>query len=174
MDSFIEYLIEQKRTTGTKIKKFLIYSAALMLSLVIAFFMFLFPSAVMYIPAIIAILFYGAYRITSSYNVEFEYILTNGELDIDKIVSRKRRKRLLTIHCKAFIEFGKYTSANKNDENKNEYSRIINASANSKTYDDYYAIFFKNGQKVKLIFNPTQKMIDIFKVFAPRAMKLDN
>ncbi len=172
MDSFIEYMIKQKKSASAVFKKALIYFAAMVVSLIVTVVMLIFPSMFMsIIPLTIALIFYFAYRISSSYDVEFEYILTNGELDVDKITHKKRRKRLLTVHCKTFVEFGKYEKKSDNGNEKNEFSKIINASANSDTFDDYYAVFFINGQKTKLIFNPTLRMIDIFKIYAPRVFR---
>ncbi len=170
MDSFIEYMIKQKKTPAITAKRLLVYFAAFMLSLVVIFISLIFPSMLLSLsPLAVLLIFYFAYRINSSFDVEFEYILTNGELDIDKITHKRRRKRLMTIHCKSFIEFGKLEK-NKVSDN-GEYARVIDASAKSSTYDDYFAVFFKNGQKIKLVFNPTQKMIDVFKIYAPRVVK---
>ena len=173
MDSFIEYMIARKSTPVVKLKKFLIYLAAFVISMLIFPFMLISVE----LSSMLSLLFVGvfliAYRLTCSFNIEYEYILTNGELDIDVITHKKRRKRILTIHSKSFIEFGKHKTTIENAATKEEFARIIDASSKSQTYDDYYAIFFKNGQKIKLIFNPTQKMIDVFKLHAPRAMKLD-
>ena len=56
--------------------------------------MMMFPSALIgMLPMVIVLIFYIAYRINTSFDVEFEYILTNGELDIDKITHKRRRKR---------------------------------------------------------------------------------
>ena len=94
MDSFLEYMIEQKRKPIVKLKKALIYIAAIFLSLILSFILMLISAqAVSMIPITILALLYGAYYINCSFNVEFEYILTNGELDIDKISNKKRRKR---------------------------------------------------------------------------------
>lgn len=170
MDSFIEYMIKQKRTPSVAFKKIMVYAAAFALSLIVMFISLIFPSVLLSIsPLVIVALFYVAYRINTSFDIEFEYILTNGELDIDKITHKSRRKRLMTIHCKSFIEFGKLDKNTKADDTG--FTRVIDAGAKSDTYDDYYAVFYKNGQKIKLIFNPTLKMIDVFKLYAPRVVK---
>ena len=97
MDSFIEYMIARKSTPIIKLKKFLIYLAAL----VISFFIFPFMLISVELSSMLSLLFVGvffiAYRLTCSFNIEYEYILTNGELDIDVITHKKRRKRILTI-----------------------------------------------------------------------------
>ncbi len=172
MDSFMEYMIKQKKTKKTILKSIALMFAALLMSLVLTFiFLFIIPPAISILPILIFAVFYLAYRITVSFDLEFEYILTNGELDIDKITNKKRRKRLITVHCKTFIAFGKVGSGEYSNEENSDFSKIIVANANSSTYDDYFAVFYVNGQKMKLIFNPTQKMIDIFKIYAPRVVK---
>ena len=171
MDSFVEYMVKQKKKGIAIVKSILIFIAALIVSLLIAaIILVFFPVALSALPLAVAALFYGAYRVVASYDVEFEYILTNGELDVDKITHRKKRKRMITIHSKSFIAFGKMGDAGDERLDKKEFARIIDASANSSVHQDYYAMFFKNGQKIKLIFNPTQKMIDIFRAYCPRVI----
>ncbi|UKI37385.1 MAG: DUF6106 family protein [Clostridiales bacterium] len=36
---------------------------------------------------------YGAYILITHFNVEYEYILTNGDIDIDKIIAKKKEKK---------------------------------------------------------------------------------
>lgn len=172
MDSFIEYMIAQKKTAKTMLKKTAVYAGALFVTLLASLIMIMFGSSIIsLIPMVMLAIFYVAYRINTSFDVEFEYILTNGELDIDKITHKRRRKRLMTVHCKSFIAFAKTGDKEYADEENAQFAKVIDASAKSAAFEDYYAVFFKNGQKIKLIFNPTQKMIDIFKIYAPRVVK---
>lgn len=174
MDSFMEHMIKQRRKSADIFKSVMIIIAAIILSLLVTPIFIVFPQAISIWPLTIAAIFYGAYRLICRFSIEYEYVLTNGELDIDKIVHRKRRKRLITIHSKSFIKFGKVDSSKTTSEDKKELTKIIDASANSPVHPDYYAIFFKNGQKMKLIFNPTQKMIEEFKVYAPRVIDTED
>ncbi|HEX3030256.1 MAG TPA: hypothetical protein VHT34_13385, partial [Clostridia bacterium] len=45
---------------------------------------------------------YVAYYLATSKNIEYEYIYTNGELDIDRIIAQKRRRRMFSTSCKNF------------------------------------------------------------------------
>lgn len=173
MDSFMEYMIARQKTTMLTFKKIMIYLIALMLGLFISLIFLIINPAMLigFIPITIAAALYIAYRINCSFNIEFEYIFTNGELDIDKITHKRRRTRLLTVHCKAFTHFAKVGDGQHTNDENSGFARIIDASAKSKMYDDYYAVFFLNGQKIKLIFNPTQKMIELFKLYSPRVIK---
>ena len=173
-DTYIEHMIKAKKTTSTVFRQILIIIATIVVLLAITFvFLVLPPAALSVFPLLMAGVIYLAYRLLGSLDLEYEYILTNGELDIDKIANRKRRKRIITVHAKTFIEFGKAEKKDFYDKEK-KYTRIIDASGHSNAFCDYYAVFFKNGQKIKLIFNPTGKMIDAFKLYAPRVVKDEN
>lgn len=173
-DIFIEHMIKAKKTPSTVFRQILIIIATIVVLLAVTFvFLILPPVALNVCPLFMAGVIFLAYRLLGSLELEYEYTLTNGELDIDKIANRKRRKRIITVHAKTFIEFGKAEKKDFSDKDKN-YARIIDASGHSKAFCDYYAVFFKNGQKIKLIFNPTGKMIDVFKLYAPRVVKDEN
>lgn len=171
MDTFMEYMIKQKKKKGDYLKAGLIILCATFVVLALTLIFLILPSYLISIwPLTVVGVYFGAYKIISSFDVEYEYILTNGELDVDRITHKKKRRRIITIHTKSFIEFGKVGDENEKNHKKEDFTNIINASANSSTYTDYYAVFFKNGQKMKLIFNPTRKMIDTFKTYAPRVV----
>ncbi len=170
-DTFIEYMLKAKKTPSTVFRQILIVLTAVILLLAVTFiFLILPPAALNVYPLFMAGIIFVAYRLFASLEVEFEYILTNGELDIDKITNRKRRKRIITIDTRTFIEFGRAEKKDFSDKSK-EFARVIDASGHSEAFCDYYAVFYKNGQKIKLIFNPTGKMIDVFKFYAPRVLK---
>ena len=172
IDSFIEYMIKAKKTGPVIFRQILIVFGCIFVLMAVTFvFLILPPVAINFWPIFMAGVIYLAYRLLASLDVEYEYILTNGELDVDKITNKKRRKRLMTIHCKSFTAFAKVGDKEFLSEENGEFSKVIDASAKSSALEDYYAVFYKNGQKIQLIFNPTQKMIESFKIYAPRVVK---
>jgi len=174
IDSFIEYMIKAKKTRSVILRQLLIILACIFVLMIVTFLFLILPAEVISLwPITTAGVIYLTYRLLASMEVEYEYILTNGELDVDKITNRKKRKRLITVHSKTFIEFGKADKQKDFTDKEKDFSKIIDASGHSQAFCDYYAVFFKNGQKVKLIFNPTGKMIDVFKFYAPRVIKED-
>lgn len=66
---------------------------------------------------------YGAYWLISGMSIEYEYILTNGEIDVDKIIAQRKRKRLVTVSAKTFEAFGPYKP--EEHVNRNYDSRIL-------------------------------------------------
>ncbi|MEG1996445.1 MAG: hypothetical protein RR036_02925, partial [Oscillospiraceae bacterium] len=100
---------------------------------------------------------YGAWFLISYLNVEYEYIVTNDEIDIDKIIAKRKRKRVLTVKISNFDSFGIY-SQSKHEQR--QYQTKIDASALIDDDDTYYAEF-RHPQKGKclLTFSPNEKVL---------------
>ena len=92
MDTFFEQ-ITAIRESGKEISLIIsIWLAALLLSA--AAFLFLGTLGLIIIFGI----GYGAWWLSSKFNVEYEYIVTNDTLDIDKITNKSSRKRVSSIN----------------------------------------------------------------------------
>ena len=103
---------------------------------------------------------YVAYRIISSTNVEFEYSVTNGELDVDKIINKKRRKHLLSADTKSFEIFEPVTEELLNRVKGTGANIVLHAEGDISSPDTYVAVFNKNGAKYCLYFQPSQRILD--------------
>ncbi len=166
MDIFLEYIVSRKK--GAKeILKIAGILIAMFVLLMLCTFLLLTPISGIVL-LLIAGVIYGAYYLISAQNVEYEYIVTNGELDVDSIVNRRKRKRLITVHSRTFDIVAPVGDARyKNEENAN-FTRVIDASSRANNGREYFAVFSKDGQKIKLVFEPTERMLEAFKTFVPR------
>ena len=90
MDTFFEQIVTIRKTAKTWLALFGITLAALILACLA--FLFLGSFGLL----IVAAIFYGAYRLYMFFFIEYEYIITNGSMDIDKIIAKNSRKRLLS------------------------------------------------------------------------------
>jgi hypothetical protein len=97
--------------------------------------------------------------------VEFEYSLTNGELDIDKIINKSKRKRLMTVDTRNFEILAPKTQKYNNEFNK-KCDTVLDVS--SQKNPAYFAIFNTKNGKTKLIFEPTDKMLEAIRLYIPR------
>lgn len=104
MDTFFEQITSMKKGVKSILVLLLIWIAAIILST--ACFIFLFPTFLFFIA--FAGILYGAVKLSLLQNVEYEYILTNGELDIDKITAKSSRKRMITFACKDIQRIEKF------------------------------------------------------------------
>lgn len=155
-DVFLEQIVRKR--DGAKdiaIKVLIVF-----VGLLIAFFAFLFvmqPTFGPFALLIAAGALYYAWYFSSGLNLEFEYIYTNGEIDIDKISAKRKRKRMITVKVREFLEFGEY-----NPENDRNIKRdiLIDASINKKSEGVYYATLRNSeGQTVMVLFNPNEKLL---------------
>lgn len=51
---------------------------------------------------------YLAYILLTGTSIEYEYIITNNDLDIDRISGKRKRKRLITVKLNTVTEWGEY------------------------------------------------------------------
>ena len=92
MDTFFEQIIAIRKSGKEISLIILIWLAVLLLSA--AAFLFLGTLGLIIIFGI----GYGAWWLSSKFNVEYEYIVTNDTLDIDKIINKSSRKRVSSIN----------------------------------------------------------------------------
>ena len=167
MDVFLEQIVQKGSSTADTFKKVGISLAALLLSAAI----FLFGSAFVGVtlPLLAAFgLFYGAYYLISGMSCEYEYIITNGELDVDKIIAQRKRKRMLTISISAFEDFGKIDDAPDVDKEATVVS-AIEPDTSTCCYADFT---HPSHGKVRLLFSPNQRMIEGMTPFFSAALKV--
>ncbi len=156
MDVYLEYMVKPKKTVMQTLFCISYYLIAIALAFVLAVVHI--PYIILFYPALVFVLFYGAYKLSRRYSVEYEYIVTNDELDIDRITAKKERKRLLTVSARKF-EIMAPAKGEGFEKAKNDSNIIVklDASLGEGSENRYYAIFInKKNEKMLLVFNPTE------------------
>jgi hypothetical protein len=160
MDMFVEKIIK-RRKSGLQIA---LVFLALLLATVISVALFIFVPT--FSPILIAGVYYLAYMVISRQNIEYEYIVTSGDLDIDMIINQKKRKRVFTGNAKDF----ELVARVKSDKYRGEASsckKVLDYSSHNKDADVWF-IYTRQNEPTVILFEPTESMIDIFHTFAPR------
>lgn len=115
---------------------------------------------------------YLAYLLITTRNVEYEYAVTNGDLDIDKIIAQRKRKRIFSASCKTFEVVAKLKSSHFTPQYKN-FKNQMNCASSLDSDDVYFIVLnYKNEQTV-VYFEPTEKMLQSFRTFIPRKVFTD-
>lgn len=167
MTVYKEQLVKKSKSSRDDMRKLMLIIAAISLSTVV--FMFLFPTAFAMIGIfLIAGIIFGCYYLISSMNIEYEYLLTDSELDIDKIINQRSRKRLTTLNINSVTEFEQVT---ENTDINSDYT-IIDASTGLGDGDWYFEFRHKEHGMCYLIFTPNEEMLELIKPFLPRALKM--
>lgn len=97
MDVFVEQIVKKKMESKEKLTAVGIAVAALALCCVI---FFLSGYLMAFTLVLVAAAIFGAYWLITNLNMEFEYAITNGDITVDKIIARRRRKRVVSIDAK--------------------------------------------------------------------------
>ncbi len=165
MDVFTEHIVERKKNFKDYLAIVGIFLATVVLMCISGFFLFTKYGSLIFLLSVGIVL--GSYYIICMFNVEYEYIVTNGEMDVDSIMNRKKRKRVISVAAKTFELVAPVGEREFSAEENGSFTRVINVSSTKNGENAYYTIFSKDGQRIKLIFEPTEKMLEAFKIFAP-------
>lgn len=167
MDVFVEQLVKKPANGKTLALKILIAFGVILVSL---FCLYLMLIGIVIALLLIFAAIYGGFYLISGLNAEYEYIVTNGEIDIDKIIAKRKRKRLITAKPSKFEAFGKLADAAP-------VSGITVVEANGiadEEAEDYYIDFTHDSfGKVRLIFTPTERTLEAVTPFLPRPVKVE-
>lgn len=167
MDVFVEQLVRKPSDGKSTALKLLVAFGVVIISF--------FSLYLMLIGIFLAIFFifaaiYGGIYLIQGFNAEYEYIVTNGDIDIDKIIAKRKRKRLITVKCSKIEAIGKL-------ENAPDVSGITIVEASGISDDeaeDYYADLVHDSiGKVRLIFTPTERTLEAITPFLPRLVKVE-
>ena len=111
---------------------------------------------------------YFAYK---QFEVEYEYILTNDELDVDKIIARERRKSVISVDVRSFEIFAPVKDEYKREMENPEIVQKIDASSSVKSTKRWFAVFDYEEKRTLLMFEPGKKMRANIRMLIPRAYK---
>lgn len=172
MDIFTEFIVKKKKETADYLIAAGLIFAALLLT-----FIFLFTIVSKYLFGMGLLLavgaWWGAIYLIRMRNVEFEYILTNAELDVDKIMARRRRKRVISVNFKEIEVCARIHDPDfKRQYDNKEGVTILNLAGDLAEENVYFADFSKDGAKKRILFQPNEKIIESVKKLNPRAVNL--
>lgn len=165
-DVFIEYMVKSRGSSKNVLLKILIVAAASVIA-VLAFPIAALLGPLSFLGAALAVgAVYGGYLLITSMNVEYEYSITNGEMDVDKIVAQRKRKRLCTIRWREVEAFGHY----KPEEHGGKtYENKILACDSPDNPELWYCVTrVPNKGQVFLVFNSSEKMLEAIKKYIPK------
>ena len=151
-DIFKEQIVKRKPTMRDTVFRILLVVAAGLVFLIASFTIPAF-GVIIGMAAVV-----GAWFAMSFLSVEYEYVFTNGELDIDVIYNRSRRKRIFSQHVNKFdlmahvednARVGEFTAAEV----------TFNYTSGEITPNTYAFLTTHNGKRTKVIIETNEKML---------------
>ncbi len=165
MDIFGEQLLQKKASGSDWAKRILLIVGALLLSTV--FMALSFATGFMVLILLSVGILFGAVWLLPSTSIEYEYIVTNEDLDIDKIVGRRTRKRLITLKMNTVQSFGAY------DGTQGDNAAATVLATDGTNENNYYIIAnHKKHGLTMLIFSPDRRMASLILSALPHKVKL--
>lgn len=161
MDTFFEQIVRIKKSGGTVALVLFIWFLAI--SLAVFFFM---TSLLGPLSAIVIIgILYGAWWLTTKFNVEYEYIVTNEDMDVDKIINKSARKRLASITLSKVERVEKFNPALI--QNVKKESLLFACDQNDP--NAYLIVTSPDDSKVNyIVFSPNEKLQAAIKKSLPK------
>ena len=151
MDVFKEFIV--KKEIGTRERLSILFIMVGAVALGFSFIGLLLGTALRSISVILALgCGWGGWKLVTKFFVEYEYALTNKDLDIDKITNQASRKRLCTVDMTKVTEYGRIDEdfAVGGDET------VVQATANNPELTDFFLRFdHKDHGKTVLLFTPS-------------------
>ena len=172
MDIFIEEMVLKKKTAGGHIASLALMFAGLLVVMALLFFLPLLPQLAPFILLLVAggVLFIR-FVMTSSH-IEYEYALVNDELDVDKILGRKRRKNVVNVSVKDPEAFGKAIGAEFLRYANNPSIKKIYACREKNSEDNFFIVCNKSAEKTMLIITPSEKITSAIQKMNPKKVML--
>ncbi len=165
MDNFAEYMVKKQPDSSDHLKRFWIIALTVLLiaATVLLTILFHFPFLLIITSGVI----YGAYYLLTGLSVEYEYAVTNGEIDVDKIIARRKRVHLVTADAAKFEAFGPLT-----DDTPSADERTLVLCADNTGEGEYYADAETDTYgAVRIVFTPSSSVIEALEAHLPRQLR---
>jgi hypothetical protein len=112
---------------------------------------------------------FGIYQFMKYNNVEFEYSVLNGDIDIDRILGMSRRKRIFSASCREFEVFAPLESP-LHAGAAAKYRNVLYAVTSMKDPGIYFFAASYNDKKTLVYFQPDERMLNNFAIYNPNVM----
>ena len=165
-DTFVEELVVRHNTIINLLLDVVIIIAAV--ALAAAVWLFLSPI----FPAMLVILVVAAYLGVKFQGVEFEYSFTNGDLDVDKIMAKRKRVRLVEINQTQIQVMAPYTAEYESVTRDYSVSRVIDVSSSKNAAGRWFMIYEDaEGKYVFLVLQPSKRFREAMQKYIRSRMK---
>ena len=120
--------------------------------------------------AIIIVACIIAFKLITSRNIEYEYILAGNSISMDKIYNKRRRKRIINCDLTDFDIVAPVASKHF-DDYKNNAARTIKAVSGDAPESEYFGLLEYDRKRTILIFEVDERTIAHLKKHIEHSLK---
>lgn len=172
MDSYIEQLVEHKKDyKDFLVKVVMILSIFAVLALGVLFGILVNPYFVAVGMFLAAFDIYFCWYVITGRDVEYEYTVTNNNLQIDKVMAKRRRKDVLSIDIKKIEGFDKLSENRLSD---NKCDKVLYLGTYDDDPDQYrFIVKTKKYGRIMVVFAPNEKVLNAVKMHLKPEVKIE-
>lgn len=115
----------------------------------------------------------ACYFIIPKTDLEYEYLFVNGELDIDMVMSKSKRKKAKTVDLTQADLIAPVTSHRMDYYNGNQKMKTLDYSSGNPDHKRFAVITRDGTDTCRIIIEPDEKMAQSIKNCAPGKVFLD-
>lgn len=173
MDIFIEQVVKRKRNAKSVAVIIATLALLILLPVTCGCLAFIITPYFAYVGLFIFMIgIYLAWYFITSQRVEFEYSVTGDTLDVSKIVSKRKRKRVVRVEIKEIDLFCKIDDERLNEKS---YTKHFIAAENPNDIEKTYCAVYNNpalGRTI-LTFTPNEKIRQAMKPYLKKDIVLE-
>ena len=156
-DIFVEEMVVRKKTVLNYLLSALIVLAAVAL-IVLVWLVVPFVSTVL-----IIILGFAAYLGLKFQYTEYEYSFTSGELDVDRIQAKRKRKRMLEINQRQIKVMAPYTAEYESETRDSKVPEALDFGPSKNAAGRWFFIYEKgDGGYAFVVLQPSKQLREAF------------
>lgn len=115
----------------------------------------------------------AAYFVFPNLDLEYEYVFVNGELDIDRIASKAKRKRMHTFDLAKMDIMAPVKSHRLDYQNHNTNLKVLDFSSGNPEHKIFAMIISGEKEVYKVLLEPDQELISNIEKSCPRKVFVD-
>ena len=115
----------------------------------------------------------AAYFVLPNRDLEYEYVFVNGELDIDRIASKAKRKRMHTFDLAKMDIMAPVKSHRLDYQNHNTNLKVLDFSSGNPEHKIFAMIISGEKEVYKVLLEPDQELISNIEKSCPRKVFVD-
>ncbi len=177
-DIFLERIVPRKKDKFYYVKVLSLILSAILAAATLIWLLLLLPALSFLTPIALAGCGYGLWWLIGSLHIEYEYIVTNGELDVDVIVHRRKRKRLFSGRVKDFEIMARLdgpefrdSAAQYEREKRARRLQVLDCAATADAPSSWFFVANYKSERLLVVFDPDERMLANMKRFNPSRIR---
>lgn len=168
MDVLVEQVVKRQKNAKYYLNIVIILFAMLAIPSIFVLIAEIFQLAYFIYIALFVFFFciYGAWYFISSLSIEYEYAILGSTFRVDKIIAKRKRKKVLKIDVKEFESVFKYTDE---EMDKYKFTKVYSVGEKDFSTDNYVARFYSEAKgKCAIVFTPKEKLLNAMRPYLNR------